>query len=405
MKIQKSRTLLPRLDRAPLRTMFVITSMPVGGAETLLINLLRRLDRSLISPEVCCLKELGPLGEVAAYEVTVHSGVIRKKYDHRILGRMRKLIDQQRIDAIVTVGAGDKMFWGRLAAWMEGVPVVLSALHSTGWPDNIGRLNRMLTPITDAFIAVADAHGRHLIEQEHLPEANVHVIPNGVDTYRFRSLLDSGLVLRSQLGIPSAAPVCGIVAALRPEKNHTLFLRAAALAAKQRPDAHYIIVGDGPELKALERTAIEAGVASCTHFVGSRSDIPQVLSAMDAFALTSHNEANPVSILEAMACEIPVVATDVGSVNESVSEGKTGYLVKPGDAEALADRWLKLFADRTLNRSLGAAGRAAVEANWSLDRMVYGYEQLICDTYDSKCPSVSFGDAAAKTETRQSINK
>lgn len=401
----KERILTPRLDRGPLRTMFVITSMPVGGAETLLVNLMRRLNREHVLPELCCLKEMGPLGEAAANEVVVHSGLIRKKYDHRILSRMRKLIDEQRIDAIVTVGAGDKMFWGRLAAWLEGVPVVLSALHSTGWPDCVGRLNRMLTPMTDGFIAVAANHGRHMIEQERFPEEKVNVIPNGVDTYRFRSLPDSGLAVRTKLGISPTAPVCGIVAALRPEKNHTLFLRAAALAAKHRPDAHYIIVGEGPERDKLERVAIEAGVGSSVHFVGSRADIPQVLSAFDVFSLTSHNEANPVSILEAMACEIPVVSTDVGSVSESVSEGETGCLVKPGAAEALADRWVKLFADRTLARSYGAAGRASVEAKWSLDRMVEGYERLICKTYDDKCPSVSFGDAKAQEQPNPAGSK
>ncbi len=405
MMFNKQRTLTQRLDRGPLRTMFVITSMPVGGAETLLVNLMRRLDREQILPELCCLKEMGPLGEVAANEVTVHSGLIRTKYDHRILSRMRKLIDGQRIDAVVTVGAGDKMFWGRLAAWMEGVPVILSALHSTGWPDTIGRLNRTLTPMTDGFIAVAANHGRHLIERERFPAEKVYVIPNGVDTYRFRSLPDSGLAVRTKLGIPTAAPVCGIVAALRAEKNHTLFLRAAALTAKQRPDAHFIIVGDGPERAKLERVAIEAGVASSTHFIGSRSDIPQVLSAFDVFALTSHNEANPVSILEAMACEIPVVSTRVGSVAESVADGSTGFLVAPGDAGALANHWLKLFSDRTLARSFGSAGRAAVEANWSLDRMVAGYERLIRETYDRKCPSALFGSAAVAEQASRTTAK
>ena len=401
--LHKERTLTQRLDRGPLRTMFVITSMPVGGAETLLVNLMPRLDRELVAPELCCLKEMGPLGEVAANEVTVHAGLIRTKYDHRILARMRKLLDERRIDAVVTVGAGDKMFWGRLAAWMEGVPVILSALHSTGWPDRVGRLNRLLTPMTDGFIAVAANHGRHMIETERFPTEKVTVIPNGVDTYRFRSLPDSGLAVKTKLGIPPAAPVCGIVAALRPEKNHTLFLRAAALAAKQRPDAHFIIVGDGPERARLEKVAMEAGVASCTHFVGSRSDIPQVLSAFDVFALTSHNEANPVSILEAMACEIPVVSTRVGSVAESVAAGSTGYLVEPGDAKALAEHWVNLFTDPALARSLGSAGRTTVEANWSLDRMVKGYERLICDTYDRKCPSVGFGDAASETVMNRSV--
>ena len=147
--------LIPLADRGPLRVMFALTSMPVGGAETLLVNLIRRLDREQFLPELCCLKELGPLGEEMAEEVPTFSQLIGGKTDVRVLGRLAKLLAWRRIDALITVGAGDKMFWGRLAAWRAGVPVVASALHSTGWPDGVGRLNRLLTPITDAFIAVA----------------------------------------------------------------------------------------------------------------------------------------------------------------------------------------------------------------------------------------------------------
>ena len=147
----RKRTLIPLADRGPLRVMFLITSMPVGGAETLLVNLIRRLDRERFAPELACLKQLGPLGEELAGEIPAHHGLLNRKYDLRILPRLTKLLARRKIDAVVTVGAGDKMFWGRLAAWRAGAPVVLSALHSTGWPDGIGRLNRLLTPITDGF--------------------------------------------------------------------------------------------------------------------------------------------------------------------------------------------------------------------------------------------------------------
>ena len=135
--------------------MFVITSMPVGGAETLLVNLIRGLDATRYLAEVCCLKGRGPLGDaLLSDEVPVHSHLLSNKFDIRVLWRLRALIRERRIDAVITVGAGDKMFWRRLAAWLEGLPVILSALHSTGWPDTIGRLNRLLTPITDAFVGV-----------------------------------------------------------------------------------------------------------------------------------------------------------------------------------------------------------------------------------------------------------
>ena len=104
----------------PLRVLFLLTSMPVGGAETLLVNLVRRLDRQRFAPEIVCLKEPGPLGEMLAAEMPVHSSLLACKYDLRILPRLMKLMRRPQADAVVTVGAGDKMFWGRIAAHLAG---------------------------------------------------------------------------------------------------------------------------------------------------------------------------------------------------------------------------------------------------------------------------------------------
>lgn len=376
---------LPSLaDRGPLRVLFLITSMPVGGAETLLVNLVRRLDRARFLPELCCLKEPGPLGEEVAREIPLHSHLLSGKYDVRVWGRLTQLLRSRRIDAVVTVGAGDKMFWGRLAARRARLPVVLSAIHSTGWPDHINWLNRRLTRWTDAFIAVAEPHGRHLVDNEGFPVGKVRVIPNGVDVERFRPRPESRRALRRQLSLAPDAPLCGIVAALRPEKNHELFLHAAAKVASQRPDARFVVVGDGPRRGDLERLAQELGIAAAVRFLGSRGDVQELLSAMDVFALTSHNEANPVSILEAMASELPVVATNVGSVAESVAHKVNGFVVTPGNVEETAARWLELINDEPLRRAMGGAGRSRVVERWSLEAMVTGYEGLITEIYERK---------------------
>jgi glycosyltransferase involved in cell wall biosynthesis len=384
--IQASANLqtIPLPDRGPLRVMFVITSMPVGGAETLLVNLVRRLDRERFLPEVCCLKAPGPLGDELAREIPVHSHLLCCKYDLRVLRRLRDLFLARRIDAVITVGAGDKMFWGRLAAKRAGTPVILSAIHSTGWPDHINWLNRRLTRLTDAFIAVAAPHGEHLVEKEGFPRAKVRVIPNGVDVERFRPRPESRAAVRAALGVPRDAPVCGIVAALRPEKNHELFLHAAAEVRSEHPDARFLIIGDGPRRGELEQLAAKLDVAGAVHFLGSRSDVEELLPAMDVFALTSHNEANPVSILEAMACGVPVVASDVGSVSESVESEITGYLASPGAVNEHAARWLDLLRDEPLRRSMGLAARNRVVERWSLEAMVGGYEDLIAEIYDRK---------------------
>jgi glycosyltransferase involved in cell wall biosynthesis len=378
-------------DRGPLRVMFVITCMPVGGAETLLVNLVRRLDPARFAPELCCLKYFGPLGEELAREVPSFTGLLAHKYDLRVLGRLTRLLRERRTDAVITVGTGgDKMFWGRLAAWRAGVPVIASALHSTGLPDHVEWLNRRLEPLTDAFIAVAQSHAGYLSRCEGCPPHKVRVVPNGVDVERFRPLAPSQ-GLREKLGLPAGAPLAAIVAALRPEKNHELFLRAAALVGAELPAARFLVVGNGTLRSRLETSAAELDIAEAVHFVGTRSDVPELLSLADVLVLSSQMEANPVSILEALACEKPVVATRVGSVPETVKDGVNGYLVPAGDAKRMAERLIALMTDPDLARRLGQAGRRLVVADWSLDRMVDGYQDLIHEIYCAKA-----GEGSAK---------
>ncbi|MGI9427420.1 MAG: glycosyltransferase [Bythopirellula sp.] len=367
---------------SPLRVLFLTTSMPVGGAETLLLNLVRQLDRDRFAPEIGCLKTPGPLGEMLAAEMPVHSQLLSSKYDLRILPRLAWLMRQRQIDAVVTVGAGDKMFWGRLAAKLAGVPVIMSALHSTGWPDSVGRLNRWLTPLTDAFIGVADAHADHLVTHERFPRDKVHTIYNGIDTDVFAPTADRPL--RDELQIAADAPVVGILAALRPEKNHELFLAGAQQIVQRLPDARFVIIGDGDRRHELEALSAELSIAHVTHFLGSRSDVARILPDVDVVALTSHNEASPVSILEAMSCSVPVVSARVGSVGETVLPGETGALFEPGDLAGFVQETMRLLQDPTERNRLGCGGRAHVVKHCSLAAMVDGYESLIWKIYQTK---------------------
>lgn len=391
--VAQHRRLMPLADRGPLRVMFMTTSMPVGGAETLLVNLIRRLDRQRFLPEICCLKTLGPLGAEMAREVPVFAGLLTHKYDLRILPRLVRLLRARRIDAVVTVGAGDKMFWGRLAGWRARVPVILSALHSTGWPDSVGRLNRLLTPITDGFIGVADAHGKHLVDGEHFPINKVFVIPNGVDSARFAA--GDGTFLRRTLGLDHQTPLVGIVAALRPEKNHRLFLEVAARVLARQPLARFVVVGEGPERSALEEYARRLNLAAAVFFLGSCHDVPDILSALDVFVLTSRMEANPVSIIEAMASGRPVVVPKLGSIPDVVEDGVSGWLVPPGDADAAAEKTLYLLEHPSERERMGRVGQEQARKNWSLDRMVSGYEELLVHLYEMKCPRAPWLNDAA----------
>ncbi|MEW4455561.1 glycosyltransferase [Bremerella sp. JC817] len=378
------RTIKPLENRGPLRVMFLVTSMPVGGAETLLVNLIRRMDRSRFAPELCCMKDLGPLGVVMEQEVPTFHKMLSSKYDLRVVSRLSELFRVREIDAVVTVGAGDKMFWGRLCAWLAGVPVIASAIHSTGWPDSINWLNRRLTSITDRFIGVAAPHGKHLVEVEGFPTEKVTVIPNGIDTDRFVVDPEVRRRVRDEWRVRDDTAVSGIVAALRPEKDHALFLNAAARVVKRCPRSHFVIVGDGPERPAIEALRDELGLQDHVTMMGSRSDVPDLLCGMDTFVLTSKNEASPVSILEAMSCQLPIVAPRVGSIPDAVDDGVNGLLVEASSLDETADAMIALSQGANLRAEMGAAAREKVLRYGSLDAMVGGYQDLITTVYRQK---------------------
>jgi glycosyltransferase involved in cell wall biosynthesis len=191
-----------------------------------------------------------------------------------------------------------------------------------------------------------------------------------------------------QLGIPVSAPVVGIVARLDKVKNHEMFLQVAAEVRERVRAAHFVIVGDGPRRHALQSYASELGLDDCSHFVGARADVPDLLNVMDVFALTSHIEANPVSILEAFSSGLPVVATGVGSVPDTVTNGANGYLVEPGDTKTMATRIVHLIRSPQQARKMGLVGRKNVVELWSLEQMVLKYEDLIRDLYYQKTSTV-----------------
>lgn len=371
-------------DRGPLRVMFVHTELVVGGAETLLVEIIRNMDSERFTPELCCLKQLSELGEVMAQEVPTFTGLLENKYDWRVLGRLTQLLKDRHTDAVVTIGTGgDRMFWGRLAAWRANVPVILSALHSTGYPVCVERINRLLTPLTDGFIGCAKSHSEFLATGEGCPAERVFTVWNGVDINRF--CIRDKVAMRRQLDLPLDAPVAGIVAALRSEKQHVQLVEAWSQVVQQIPNAILVIVGDGVERESIEAKTQALGIGNNVRMLGTRHDVHEVLAAFDVKVLASKMEANPASTLEAAACGLPVVVPNVGSLPDTVEQGKTGILYDPAQPGALANSLLEILSDRAKAQAMGAAGRELVCRRFSLEVMVRGYEQLVEGVYRAAC--------------------
>jgi len=195
-------------------------------------------------------------------------------------------------------------------------------------------------------------------------------IYNGVDA-DFFSPSNGVRKIRGELDIPPGAFLMGIVGRLDPIKNHETLFRAFGTLRERLPDVHLLVIGDGPERKRLEALAGDG-----VFFLGNRLDVPEILRTLDVFVLSSRNEGISKTILEAMATAVPVVATHVGGNPELVEHGRTGFLVEPGDFQAMASAILRYADNPELRIAHGQTGRKRVLENFTIEKMVRSYEEV-----------------------------
>ena len=198
--------------------------------------------------------------------------------------------------------------------------------------------------------------------------------PYGVDTARFAPR--DRARARAALGLDAERHVVGTIGRLNAQKGHTYLLQAAERLAERRADIEWVIAGDGEVRARLEAEARLRGLEQHVRFLGHRSDVPEILAALDVFVLSSNFEGMCFAVAEALAVEVPVVATDVGGVSQSVVDGETGLLVPPRDPAALADAIERLVDDGDEATRLGSAGRQRVEELYDLSEMAAATERL-----------------------------
>jgi glycosyltransferase involved in cell wall biosynthesis len=363
-----------------LRVAYVVPDLGIGGAERHVTTLMSRLDRERFDPMVICLGRQGELfASLAASDVpAVALGRTRREAFACLIDLVRTFREASP-DVVVVRGYNAEVL-GRVAAVLAGVPRVIVWVHNCGDLQPRGVLRRIcdvaLDPVTDAYFGVARAQVPYLVRELRYSPRKVRIIHNGVDSSLFTGAVDGDL--KAQLGLPEHEPVVGILAALRPEKDHETFLRAASLVSERNPTARFMIVGDGPRREALEALAEELGIRDRVMFTGARNDVAAVLAVMDVFVLSSFTiECFPMALLEAMASSRPAVCTAVGGVPELLHDGVTGYLVPPRDPTALAERLSSLIESGQQRRQFGAAARARVEAEFTVERSVQEAEWQI----------------------------
>ncbi|MFN2567931.1 MAG: glycosyltransferase [Gemmatimonadaceae bacterium] len=365
-----------------VRVAYCIDNLGVGGTELNAVRTVERLDRSRFDVSVVCLRESGPLAtRYAAAGVPVLPFPITKLYGVRAARegiRLARLLAASGVQIVHSHDIYNNVF-ATVCARAAGTPVVIASRR--WWRSAIARryriANALAFRLAHCVVANSPAVASSLQTEDGVRPDRIAVVTNFVDDAAFAPLsTERRTAMLYELGVPDGAVVVGVVANLLPVKDQGTLLRAAARLAPRWPQLHVVLVGDGECRAALEARARTLGLESRVRFAGRRPNEPNLHHLFDISVLCSTSEGFPNSIIEAMAAGRPVVATDVGGIPDAVSDGETGLLVPPSNADRLAAAIEVLLLDPERRRALGSAGRDRARAQYHAGAVIGSLEAL-----------------------------
>lgn len=389
---------------SPVSILYVIGSLDVGGAEKHLVQIVLGLDRDRWNPIVCCLTERGKLAEgLDAVGIQV---VCRPTAPHpRSASRIRRLAGfLETIFWLITImrryrptiahfflpGA---YILGAPASILARIPVRIMSRRSL---NNYQRSMRFGTAIErglHGYMTTILGNSTRVVCQlqtdEHISKDRLGLIYNGVDCNQYRRSLTARNEVRTSLNIPQNALVFITVANLIPYKGHHDLFAAFSMALTQLPHGwRLLVVGrdDGIGAK-LQKHAATLQISNSVHFLGSRSDIPDLLSCADISILPSHEEGFSNAILESMAAGLPVIATDVGGNREAIVDGETGVIVPPRNPKRMSEAIACLATDEQLRARMSTIAVDHVKMKFELSTCLSQYEQLYEGLLQGKRPA------------------
>lgn len=347
----------------PHRICHLSMGLCTGGLERLLVDFARFHDRETFEVEFVALHQTGrPAEEIQELgcRVTVLPDFGRSwKQFHYLTDLLR----ERQVDVVHTHNAHPH-FWGTWAARWTSVPVVVNTRHGQRFGQSlVGRTKFWLAgQFVNRVVTVSEDAALLCLAEDFLGRSKVKRIWNGIDATKF-----------AYHG-PKQTPTAICVARLSPEKDFPTLFRAVALAAEQIHDLELLVVGNGPEKEKLQNLVTELGIESRIKLLGEQSQVAEWLAQSGFFVSSSLTEGISLTLLEAMAVGLPVLATSVGGNPEIVEHGKTGYLVPSRNVEALADGIVRMWQERGRWQEMGQAGRQRVQEHFEVRQMVQEYE-------------------------------
>lgn len=377
-----------------MRVIYIITGLGTGGAEAMLLKLLERLDREHYTPMVISLTTTGEIGErIAALEIPAY--ILRMEPNTPNLTKficLIRLLYQLRPDVVHTWMYHADLLGGLAAKWVGCSKIIWGVRNTDLLPGNgvskstalIMRLSALLSNIVPyTIICVAESAKRTHAEMGYA-QNKMRVISNGFDVETYKADAHARHRIRQMLNLPSNALVIGSIGRFNEYKDHRNFILAAGDVASADETVYFLMVGRDVDCdNALIRKWIhETGYSDRFILLGERSDVMDILKAMDVFCLHSISEGFPNVLGEAMSTSLPCVVTDVGDAARLL--GNTGLVVPPRNPSALAEELLKLVKTTPEQRiNLGCLARKRIVEHWSIDQVTQQYEQLYQEVFCS----------------------
>ena len=368
-----------------IKVLHLITGLRIGGAETMLFNLVSHLNRNAFEPEVLSLTDIGATGKrIQALHIPVGAlGMRLGVPDPLGLARLTQRLRSRPPDVLQTWMYHADLIGAVGARLAGGIPTVWNIRHSNLSPKANKRAHlwtaRVCAKISrwlPARIVINSETSRLNHEKLGYAPAKMQVIPNGFDPAMFKVDPIARVSVRQELGLPEPTLLIGLVARFDRQKDHHNFIQAAARLVRHCPEVHFLLCGRDvtSENEKLRDWIRDAGIEHLCHLLGSRDDVPRLTAALDIATSSSLGEGFCNAIGEAMACGVPCVVTDVGDSAWLV--GDTGRVVPPMNPAALADAWRDLIGDSGARRELGLAARRRVQDYFNLPVIVRQYERL-----------------------------
>jgi len=358
-----------------INIIYLIQGLNIGGLEKMVVDLVNNLpDRYKVT--LCCYDNLGILQKKINIKHNVEFIKRKPGFDLSFIFRLAKYISNNSID-ILHVHNNTAFFYGTIAGRLGGAKRIIYTEHGrTGKLSKAATIaQRILCKFVSQTVVVSDYLKEVLSDKEGFPNNRLSYIPNGIDDSGFYTCQSKESICNA-LQINQEHKYIGVIARLDPIKNHKLIITSLEYIVKEHPEVKLLIVGDGPEKNNLHGLVSNLQLKDSVYFLGEREDIPNILSLLDIFILPSFSEGMSITLIEAMAAKLPVIATNVGGNPLIINHLKTGLIVESDNVKDMTENVLKLLNDRKLCKELACEARKDFERQYTVQKMVERYQKL-----------------------------